>query len=281
MELDHIAIWTNDLEKVKYFYLKYFTCKASKKYENAGKQFSSYFLTFPNGIRIELMHRMDITRRENRDGIGLTHLAINMGTAEKVDSLTARLKKDGYSIEGRPRVTGDGYYESVVLDPENNRIELTAIKDFTISPAEESDLERILFLQKCCYLSEAEIYNNYTIPPLTQTIQDIQYDFNHQTLLKLEIRGKIVGSVRAYVKLDTCYVGKLIVDQEYRNMGFGKLLMETIEKQFSSVGRFELFTGHRSEKNLYLYSKLGYIEFKEELADGMILKFLEKRINRQ
>lgn len=124
MHIDHIAIWTVDLEREKKFFLKYFVCSAGKKYVNPVKGFSSYFITFSGGARIELMKRDDISGIRNCETIGITHLAINVGSREKVDSMTALFEENGVTVKGRPRVTGDGYYESVILDPEGNVIEL-------------------------------------------------------------------------------------------------------------------------------------------------------------
>jgi lactoylglutathione lyase len=127
MQIDHIAIWTYDLEMEKDFYLKYFDCSVNEKYLNSGKQFASYFITFSGGPRIELMRRPDIRYRKKSDSLGLAHLAINVGTREKVDNLTESLEKDGIVVGSRPRITGDGYYESVILDPENNVIEILSL----------------------------------------------------------------------------------------------------------------------------------------------------------
>jgi lactoylglutathione lyase len=126
MKIHHIGIWTDDLEKLKSFYLKYFDCQVNDRYDNTAKQFSSYFLTFPGGCRIELMKRVDIRERAGTDSLGLAHIAICVGTRNKVDALTKLMKNDGYVISSYPRETGDGYYESVILDPEDNRIELIA-----------------------------------------------------------------------------------------------------------------------------------------------------------
>jgi len=278
MRIDHIAIWANDLEGLKDFYLRFFDCKVSNRYDNNEKQFSSYFLSFAGcDTRIEIMQRSDISDRVNNERIGLAHFAIGIGTKEQVDNFTNKLDRAGIIIDSYPRTTGDGYYESVIRDPENNRVELTAIVDYVITKANENDLEQILYLQKCCYLSEAEIYNNYSIAPLVQDFESIKNDFNNQTIFKLEYKDKIVGSVRAFIQNDSCYIGKLIVDKSYQNNGFGKLLLETVEKEFNKTTRFELFTGFKSEKNLYLYYKLGYREFKEEQVNGMTIKYLEKK----
>nr|WP_321408409.1 VOC family protein [uncultured Carboxylicivirga sp.] len=128
MKIDHIAIWTHDLEKVKKFYVKYFGAKCSDKYKNTKKKFSSYFLTFTKGdTRIELMHSPYIMEflGNHASSLGLTHLSISVGNRKKVDKLTELLRNDGYTIVSEPRTTGDGYYESVIEDDEWNRIEIT------------------------------------------------------------------------------------------------------------------------------------------------------------
>ena len=142
------------------------------------------------------------------------------------------------------------------------------------------DLSQILDLQKLAYKSEAEIYNDFSIPPLQQTITELKEDFKSQILLKATNNEIIIGSVRAYYKGDTCFIGKLIVHPNHQNKGIGTKLMNNIEKQFDFVKRYELFTGDKSRKNLYLYKKLGYKIFKTEvLNENIKLKFLEK-INR-
>jgi lactoylglutathione lyase len=128
MKIDHVAIWCQDIEKLKAFYEKYFSAKANQKYFNATKNFSSYFLVFGQGCRLELMQMPGIPNSKNdftKQFTGLIHFAISVGSKQTVDELTERLRSVGYSIVGEPRTTGDGYYESVVLDPENNRIEIT------------------------------------------------------------------------------------------------------------------------------------------------------------
>jgi lactoylglutathione lyase len=128
MKIDHVAIWTADLERLKSFYQTYFHTSAGNKYANPLKRFESYFLFFPDGGRLELMAKPDVPLTKNDPEAqfsGFIHLAISVGSAEAVDELTARLRKDGYKILDGPRRTGDGYYESSVLDPDNNRLEIT------------------------------------------------------------------------------------------------------------------------------------------------------------
>jgi lactoylglutathione lyase len=125
MYIDHLAIWAFDLERVKEFFLNYFDCTVNEKYVNSEKHFSSYFISFTGGTRIEIMNRPDVLNEErNENDQGLAHLAINVGKRSLVDNLTERIRNDGYIIVSEPRITGDGYYESVILDPEGNRIEI-------------------------------------------------------------------------------------------------------------------------------------------------------------
>jgi len=127
MKIEHIAIWVKDIEKMKGFYLHFFDMKSNEKYENPKKNFSSYFLSFQDGTRIELMHNPDISDfiEKSNSKLGLAHVAISVGSKEKVNSITERIRKNGHAVIGEPRTTGDGYYESIIPDPEGNLIEIT------------------------------------------------------------------------------------------------------------------------------------------------------------
>ncbi|MFN8343750.1 MAG: VOC family protein [Spirosomataceae bacterium] len=129
MYIEHLALWCLDLETMRAFYETYFGAKANEKYVNTKKQFASYFLTFEAGPRLELMQMPGIPEHQNdiyAQFTGLIHFAVSVGNPETVDQLTERLRADGYEVVGEPRWTGDGYYESVIFDPEQNRIEITA-----------------------------------------------------------------------------------------------------------------------------------------------------------
>jgi lactoylglutathione lyase len=130
MYIEHLAIWVRDLERMRTFYETYFSATANNKYVNASKGFSSYFLTFPGkGTRLEIMQMGGIPDSQNdalKQFTGLIHFAISVGSEEAVDTLTEQLRTDGFAVVGEPRLTGDGYYESVILDPEQNRIEIVA-----------------------------------------------------------------------------------------------------------------------------------------------------------
>ena len=125
MRISHVGMWVKNLEKCKRFYTKYFGCTSSDLYHNQKTGFKSYFLNFNDGIRIEMMSKGDITNEKPGSCFGLAHLSISLGSKEKVDKYTEIFRKDGYKIVSEPRTTGDGYYESVIADIENNLIELT------------------------------------------------------------------------------------------------------------------------------------------------------------
>jgi len=126
MKIEHMAIWTADLERLRNFYEKYFGASSNARYRNAAKQFESCFLSFPEGARLELMHSLRVPQRhEEMEWSGYAHIAFSVGSQEQVDALTRQLQEDGYQLLNGPRVTGDGYYESLFLDPDGNRIEIT------------------------------------------------------------------------------------------------------------------------------------------------------------
>lgn len=142
MTVAHVALWVSDLEKMRFFYEKYFGAHAGKKYENSKKRFESYFLNFDSGIRLELMKKEGVVFCEEGDSqsasfsgdadryvcperIGYAHIAFAVGGETAVDRLTAELAEQGIPVLSGPRRTGDGYYESVIADPEGNVVEIT------------------------------------------------------------------------------------------------------------------------------------------------------------
>jgi len=129
MKIEHIAIWVKDIGKVCEFYRKYFGGNIHPLYHNPKKQFTSRFVTFEDGARLEVMNNPNVgTLTESMfhvEHLGIAHISFSVGSKEKVDLLTKEMSDDGVTIVGEPRTTGDGYYESVVLDPEGNRIEIT------------------------------------------------------------------------------------------------------------------------------------------------------------
>ena len=124
--IEHVAIWTVDLERLRAFYERYFGGVAGERYENPSTGFRSYFLEL-DGTRLELMQMPAVAERAEGDQqrLGWAHIAFALGSEQAVDELTDLLRSDGYAILDGPRRTGDGYYESVVRDPDGNRVELT------------------------------------------------------------------------------------------------------------------------------------------------------------
>lgn len=146
----------------------------------------------------------------------------------------------------------------------------------SVDIASKGDLEEILELQRLAYQTEAELYNNPDIPPLRQTLDELIEEAVSSVILKVVEDRKIVGSVRAFEKEGTCYIGKLIVHPEYQNRGIGQTLLAAAERCFKHM-RYELFTGDKSEKNLKLYQKNGYSAFKTKEVDNKLkIIYLEK-----
>ena len=146
-----------------------------------------------------------------------------------------------------------------------------------IELADVADAREILDLQILAYQSEAALYPGTTIPPMVQTLEQMQADFARQMFLKLVCDGRIIGSVRAYLQEGTCFVGRLVVHPDYRNRGLGSALVCEIERRFEQAERFELFTGERSTRNLRLYQRLGYRPFRSErVTEHLTLVYMEK-----
>lgn len=126
MNIEHVAIWVNDLEKAKDFFTTYFGATPNSGYHNPSTDFRSYFLTFKSGARLELMHHPQMEDSEKAlRRTGYAHLAFSIGSKDAVDQLTQKLRDDGFQVISGPRTTGDGYYESCILDLEGNQIEIT------------------------------------------------------------------------------------------------------------------------------------------------------------
>ena len=169
------------------------------------------------------------------------------------------------------------YNPYLQLDKNGNTVDSEKTR---ISLAELTDLDKILELQKEAYIQEAEIYNDFKIPPLTQNIDSLKLEWQKGIVIKAEKNGQIIGSVRAEIVDNVCKIGKLIVKPDYQNQGIGKLLLTKIEKLFDNCSIYELFTGYKSEKNLAIYRKSGYQDCKEELInENLKLIYLQKKNN--
>lgn len=129
MKIDHLAIWTHNLEGLRNFYMHYFDASSTEIYYNHSKEFRSYFLIFDGECRLEIMEMPNIGKSKNdpvKHYTGLAHFAIKVGSKDEVNRLTEVIRRDGFHIAGEPRTTGDGYYESVIFDPDGNRVEIVA-----------------------------------------------------------------------------------------------------------------------------------------------------------
>lgn len=126
MKIEHVALYVKDLERSRHFFEKYFGAVSNTQYHNRNTGFRSYFLSFEDGCRLEIMNREELLSCDNTAArTGFIHIAFSIGSKEKVDELTEQLKGDGYQVTSGPRTTGDGYYESCIVDLEGNQIEIT------------------------------------------------------------------------------------------------------------------------------------------------------------
>lgn len=148
---------------------------------------------------------------------------------------------------------------------------------FRTERAMPADAMAILELQKLAYQSEARLYDDWTLPPLTQTLEGLREEFTTSVVLKATGVGRLIGSVRGREVKGVCQLGRLMVHPELQGRGVGTMLMRHIEAEFPKAPAFELFTGSRSEGNLRLYERLGYVRSREEALPSVTLVFLEKR----
>lgn len=126
MRIEHVAMYVNDLEKARDFFIKYFDAKSNEGYHNHNTDFRSYFLSFDDGARLEIMNKPNMDdSAKSLARTGFIHIAFSLGSKEAVDELTAKMKADGYEVVSGPRTTGDGYYESCIVGIEGNQIEIT------------------------------------------------------------------------------------------------------------------------------------------------------------
>lgn len=184
-----------------------------------------------------------------------------MGGASKI------LPVDVYvsGCAARPESIIDGISVAIkVLDEKRIRMEEieSGKVEFIIEPAGVIDAPQILALQKLAYQSEAELYHDFDLSPLRQTLEELKKDFDDKIFLKAVMDGKLIGSVRAYQEGDTCFIGRLIVHPIHQNMGIGSKLIKEIEPRFPAAKRYEVFCGHKSKRNIDFYARHGYHKFK-------------------
>ena len=155
------------------------------------------------------------------------------------------------------------------------------MESITIEKALVEDAPEILEVQRLAYALEAELYNAFDIPPLTETVEEVESDLRSHVFLKATVGGgRLVGSVRAFMEDEaTCCVGRLAVHPEFQNHGIGTRLMTEIERHFPEAEDFELFTGHKSSRNIHVYEKLGYREVRRnQVAPDIFLLYMVKKV---
>ncbi|MCL4501369.1 MAG: GNAT family N-acetyltransferase [Deltaproteobacteria bacterium] len=153
------------------------------------------------------------------------------------------------------------------------------VHQIIICAASLADVTAILALQKLAYQSEARLYDDFSIPPLLQTLEELQQEFTHKTVLKATRGPIIIGSVRGFQQNGTCFLERLIVHPDHQSRGLGSALVRRLEGAFPEARRAELFTGHKSERNIRLYERLGYRIFRQEpVTANLSFVFMEKNL---
>ncbi|MCJ8311576.1 MAG: GNAT family N-acetyltransferase [Saccharospirillaceae bacterium] len=147
-----------------------------------------------------------------------------------------------------------------------------------IIKANIEDAQCILTIQKEAYLSEAVLNDDFNIPPLTQTIEQLKAEFSHKTILKIIINNKIIGSGQAQLKGTTCYIGRMAIINEFKGQGLGSKLLSVLETIYPEANCVELFTGLKSKSNLEMYNRRGYKQVREKLMGKTTVVFLEKTL---
>jgi ribosomal protein S18 acetylase RimI-like enzyme len=158
--------------------------------------------------------------------------------------------------------------------------EVGPVQGVAITKATLDDAYEILELQKLAYQSEAKLYNDFTIPPLTQTLEELQAEFGSMVILKAMVGSRIGGSVRAHEKDGTCHIGRLIVHPKVQRRGLGSQLLAAIEGHFPGVKRYELFTGQQSFGNLLFYAQVGYKKCRERKMNERLTMIWLSKLNK-
>ncbi len=242
MQLSHVALWTNDLERLRDFYVTWFAGRSNERYENPAKGFASYFLTFEGGASLEIMQRMDITGPMPAGCIGLTHIAFHAGSADKVNEQVERLRAAGYTIAGEPRFTGDGYYEGLVLDPDGNAVEVVAYREVEINRALFPPYDLLL-------LADPERDKVDAYLPLSDCFV-------------ATLKEQIVGVVVAQKLADgTAEIMNIAVSEPFQRRGIARKLLRYIIYKWTAeqqVDRLLIRTGTSAPGPFMLYQQEGF-----------------------
>jgi ech hydrogenase subunit C len=185
----------------------------------------------------------------------------------------------------RPESIIDGIVSALsILEDKYKKLQgmSAGLEEAVIIQSNIKEAPEVLALQKLSYQSESEIYNDYSLAPLTQTLDELKDDFGKKVFLKAVMNKQIIGSVRGYLENDTCYISRLMVNPLYQNLGIGRKLLERIERHFIGARRYEVFTWHDSKRNIFFYKKNGYKMFKREklsdIRDSVYFEKIEKKV---
>lgn len=242
MQLTHIAIWTNHLERARDFYIRYFGGKSNEKYVNPRKGFASYFVSFEGGASLEIMQRQDILEVYAAEHIGLAHFAFLAGSRENVDRMVERLRSEGYRIAGEPRLTGDGYYEGAVLDPDGNLVEIVAYG--------ETEISRALFYPYDLLL-DAD-------PDRTKVDAYLAVSDCFVATAGEQIVGVIVVRKEEEGKAE---IMNLAVAEAFRRRGIARKLVRYVTEQWAvrqAIRKIKICTGTSAPGPLMLYQQEGF-----------------------
>jgi len=167
----------------------------------------------------------------------------------------------------RPEAIIEGVAKGLeILETKRKKLRRMAkgLEELTITQADPSDASEILYLQHLAFQSEAEIYNDFSLSPLRQTKDEIIEDFKKRTFFKAVMKYTIVGVARSRMEGNVCYIGRIAVNPAYQNMGIGKKLLQAVEEHFNTADFFQVYTSHKSKRNIYMFERMGYTWFKKE-----------------
>ena len=239
--LTHVALWTNSLERLRDFYVSYFDGKSNDLYVNPKKGFASYFVFFEQGPALEIMRRTDVTSPCPTEHIGIAHLAFHADSPRQVDLLIERFRADGVPIVGEPRVSGDGYYEGVILDPDGNRVEIVAQGEPEIVVA--ADPPYPLLLEADPDRSKIEAY----LPG--------------SACFVARLGGSVVGVIVARKQGDEAEIMNVAVKEIFRRRGIARKLLRHVAGEWAPAEKVKLLricTGSSSSAPLMLYQQEGF-----------------------
>lgn len=242
MRLTHVAFWTNELERLRAFYVTYFNGKSNEKYVNPKKGFASYFVSFESGSSLEIMQRKDVSGVYTAEHIGLAHIAFLVPSRDEVHRLTERLRGDGYPVAGEPRLTGDGYYEAAVRDPDGNLVEIVTQGEVEISRALFAPYDLLLLADP-----EREKVEAY-----------LPFSDCYVATSGSHIAGVIVvqplGAGRAEIR-------NLAVAEAFQRRGIARKLLRYVAGSWAAangVERLKICTGTSAAGPLMLYQQEGF-----------------------